>query len=57
MTENYDHVSINNFSSSWADGMAFCALVHRFLPNEFDYTKLNPANRRQNFDLAFTIAE
>ena len=57
MTENYDKVSITNFSSSWADGMAFCALVHRFLPDEFDFSKLSPANRRHNFNLAFTVAE
>jgi hypothetical protein len=57
VTEGYAHVNITNFSSSWADGMAFCALVHRFMPSEFDYSKLSPANRRHNFTLAFTMAE
>ncbi|KAM4053583.1 smoothelin isoform 2-T2 [Anomaloglossus baeobatrachus] len=56
-TRGYDHVDINNFSSSWSDGMAFCALVHNFFPEAFDYNQLSPQNRRQNFDLAFSAAE
>jgi len=55
--EGYEHVSITNFSTSWADGMAFCALIHKFCPNAFDYSKLNPKNRRGNFTLAFKVAE
>ncbi|XP_069817600.1 smoothelin isoform X2 [Dendropsophus ebraccatus] len=56
-TRGYDHVDIQNFSSSWSDGMAFCALVHNFFPEAFDYNQLSPQNRRQNFDLAFSAAE
>ncbi|XP_063769479.1 smoothelin isoform X2 [Pseudophryne corroboree] len=56
-TRGYEHVSIQNFSSSWSDGMAFCALVHNFFPEAFDYNQLHPQNRRQNFDLAFSAAE
>ncbi|XP_073527279.1 smoothelin isoform X2 [Phyllobates terribilis] len=56
-TRGYDHVNIQNFSSSWSDGMAFCALVHNFFPEAFDYNQLSPQNRRQNFDLAFSAAE
>ena len=51
------HVNITNFTTSWNDGMAFCALIHRFRPNSFDYDKLDPANRRYNFQLAFDTAE
>lgn len=56
-TQGYEHVNITNFSSSWADGMAFCALIHHFCPNAFDYSKLDPKNRRGNFKLAFDVAE
>uniref|UniRef100_A0A096MDT9 Smoothelin-like protein 2 n=1 Tax=Poecilia formosa TaxID=48698 RepID=A0A096MDT9_POEFO len=56
-TIGYKNIDIQNFSSSWSDGMAFCALVHSFFPLEFDYNALNPANRRQNLQTAFTIAE
>ncbi|VDN59705.1 unnamed protein product [Dracunculus medinensis] len=54
--KNYP-VNISNFSSSWADGMAFCALIHRFAPESFDFNMLNPKNRRANFELAFKVAE
>ncbi|CAP38031.2 Protein CBG21188 [Caenorhabditis briggsae] len=53
----YPNVNVTNFSSSWADGMAFCALIHRFAPQSFDFSTLDPKNRRQNFDLAFKVAE
>ncbi|NXG22487.1 SMTL2 protein, partial [Grallaria varia] len=56
-TIGYKHIDLQNFSSSWNDGMAFCALVHSFFPEAFDYNQLDPANRKQNFELAFTTAE
>ncbi|XP_053862202.1 smoothelin isoform X5 [Malaclemys terrapin pileata] len=56
-TRGYEHVDIQNFSSSWSDGMAFCALVHNFFPEAFDYTQLTPQNRRRNFEVAFSSAE
>uniref|UniRef100_A0A8C4FHR9 Smoothelin like 2 n=1 Tax=Catagonus wagneri TaxID=51154 RepID=A0A8C4FHR9_9CETA len=56
-TLGYKHVDLQNFSSSWSDGMAFCALVHSFFPDAFDYNALSPTQRRQNFELAFTMAE
>lgn len=56
-TKGYEHVDIQNFSTSWNDGMAFCALIHHFYPDAFDYEQLEPKNRRHNFDLAFRTAE
>ncbi|KAG9261367.1 smoothelin-like, partial [Astyanax mexicanus] len=56
-TRDYENVDIQNFSSSWSDGMAFCALVHNFFPEAFDYAALSPSNRRQNFEVAFKTAE
>ncbi|XP_069850621.1 smoothelin isoform X6 [Dipodomys merriami] len=56
-TRGYEHVDIQNFSSSWSDGMAFCALVHNFFPEAFDYGQLSPQNRRHNFEVAFSSAE
>lgn len=37
--------------------MAFCALVHNFFPDAFDYSQLTPQNRRHNFEVAFSSAE
>ncbi|XP_077592792.1 smoothelin [Stigmatopora nigra] len=56
-TEPYEGVDIHNFSSSWKDGIAFCALVHRFFPDAFEYSILNPNEPRENFQLAFSAAE
>lgn len=51
------NVQVTNFSSSWNNGMAFCALIHHFYPDAFDYSQLDPKNRRYNFNLAFDTAE
>ncbi|GJQ80131.1 hypothetical protein Trydic_g19411, partial [Trypoxylus dichotomus] len=56
-TKEYENIQLDNFSTSWSDGMAFCALIHHFLPDSFDYNTLNPKNRRHNFTLAFQVAD
>ncbi|XP_015279848.1 PREDICTED: smoothelin-like protein 1 [Gekko japonicus] len=56
-TRGYEHVDVQNFSSSWSSGMAFCALIHKFFPDTFDYSTLDPTKRRENFALAFSTAE
>ena len=50
-------VKIENFTSSWADGISFCALIHNFFPQAFDFNKLDRSNRKQNYDLAFKTGE
>ncbi|ESP05079.1 hypothetical protein LOTGIDRAFT_103055 [Lottia gigantea] len=57
MTSEYENVEVTNFSSSWNNGMAFCALIHHFYPDSFDFSKLDPKQRRANFNLAFDKAE
>ena len=32
-TKSYSNVIIDNFSSSWKNGLAFCAIIHHFRPN------------------------
>lgn len=51
------NVTIENFSSSWADGLAFCALIHSYFPHAFDFKTLKPSDRKKNFELAFKTAE
>lgn len=53
----FQNIQIDNFSTSWNNGLAFCALIHHFCPHAFDYNKLTPEQRRYNFELAFRIAE
>ncbi|TGZ73559.1 hypothetical protein CRM22_001448 [Opisthorchis felineus] len=57
LTKDYPNVNITNFGSSWADGLAFCALIHHFYPDAFDFSTLSPENRKENFELAFDTAE
>ncbi|XP_041457129.1 uncharacterized protein LOC121409285 isoform X7 [Lytechinus variegatus] len=57
VTRGYSGVNVTNFSSSWADGMAFCAVIHHYYPDSFDFNTLDPKQRRKNFDLAFNTAE
>ncbi|XP_058654189.1 smoothelin-like 1 isoform X2 [Onychostoma macrolepis] len=56
-TQKYEGVNIENFSSSWSDGLAFCALVHRFFPSAFNFSSLKASEREKNFTLAFSTAE
>ncbi|XP_065334752.1 uncharacterized protein LOC135936010 isoform X3 [Cloeon dipterum] len=56
-TKEYKDLKIENFSTSWNNGMAFCALIHHFCPDAFNYEELRPENRRKNFELAFRVAE
>ncbi|XP_012147329.2 uncharacterized protein LOC100880837 [Megachile rotundata] len=56
-TKEYENVQLDNFSTSWNNGLAFCALLHHFRPDAFDYHSLRPENRRMNFELAFKKAD
>ncbi|NXO44881.1 SMTL1 protein, partial [Locustella ochotensis] len=56
-TRGYAHVDVQNFSGSWGSGLAFCALLHSFFPDAFDFAALEPSARRENFALAFATAE
>ncbi|CAF1378927.1 unnamed protein product [Rotaria magnacalcarata] len=57
VTRNYESVKIRNFTSDFADGLAFCAIVHHYFPDAFDFNQLNRNNKQNNFDLAFRTAE
>merc|ERR1719483_1748785 len=48
---------MTNFSTCWNDGLAFCALIHVFYPDNFDWDALDGNNRRYNFTLGFDKAE
>lgn len=54
----YKGIEIKNFSSSWNDGLAFCALMHSFMPNKIDFEQHRvDCNPKKNFLTAFKLAE
>lgn len=55
-TACYDDVEVRDFSSSWNDGLAFCALLDIHRPDLIDYDSLDKSDHRGNMKLAFDIA-
>ncbi|KAG0007890.1 hypothetical protein BGZ80_004115, partial [Entomortierella chlamydospora] len=55
-TAPYHEVNVRDFTYSWADGLAFCALIHRHRPDLLDFDSLDKSDRHGNTQLAFDVA-
>ncbi|XP_026863382.2 uncharacterized protein ehbp1l1b isoform X11 [Electrophorus electricus] len=53
ITKNYKGVKVTNFSTSWRNGLGFCAILHHFYPDKIDFEELEPHNITFNNKRAF----
>ncbi|GAA5863697.1 hypothetical protein JCM8547_003696 [Rhodosporidiobolus lusitaniae] len=60
-TAPYEEVDVKDFTRSWQDGLAFCALIHRHRPDLLDYEAIpkdqSHASAASNLARAFRVAE
>ena len=50
-------IRIEDFTNSWKDGLAFCAIIHRFRNELIDYTSLNESTSNKNISLLFNVMQ
>ncbi|KFM78701.1 Utrophin, partial [Stegodyphus mimosarum] len=55
-TKGYSGVYVHNFTTSWTDGLAFNAIIHRFRPHLFDYESILKKDVNSRLEHAFQIA-
>uniref|UniRef100_A0A4W5QUB4 EH domain binding protein 1 like 1 n=1 Tax=Hucho hucho TaxID=62062 RepID=A0A4W5QUB4_9TELE len=53
VTKGYKGVKVTNFNTSWRNGLAFCAILHHFYPDEIDFEALETNDIKLNNKKAF----
>ncbi|KAL9940380.1 hypothetical protein V8E36_001085 [Tilletia maclaganii] len=56
-TAPYREVDVQNFTYSWKDGLALCALIHRHRPDLLNYDALDKTDAHACTRLAFNVAQ
>ncbi|NXD76636.1 UTRO protein, partial [Halcyon senegalensis] len=56
-TRPYSQVNVLNFTTSWADGLAFNAVIHRHKPELFSWDKVIKMSPVERLEHAFSIAK
>ncbi|CAD1469271.1 unnamed protein product, partial [Heterotrigona itama] len=57
VTKDYSGVKVTNLTTSWRNGMAFCAIIHHFRPDLIDIDSLLPHDVKGNCKKAFDAGE
>ncbi|RZF33164.1 hypothetical protein LSTR_LSTR004850 [Laodelphax striatellus] len=57
VTKKYPGVKVTNLTTSWRNGLAFCAVVHNFRPDLIEFDSLSPHDVRGNCKTAFDAGE
>ncbi|KAL4238368.1 EH domain-binding protein [Mactra antiquata] len=56
ITKGYKGVKVTNLTTSFRNGMAFCAIIHHFKPELIQFNKLAPHDIKGNNRIAFDAA-
>lgn len=56
-TAGYNNVNVRNFTTSWRDGLAFNAIIHKHRPDLIQFERLHRSNPIHNLNNAFNVAE
>ncbi|GBP29618.1 EH domain-binding protein 1 [Eumeta japonica] len=56
VTSEYRQCKVTNLTTSWRNGIAFCAVIHHFRPDLIDFSGLQPDDAEQNLRIAFDVS-
>ncbi|CAF0703528.1 unnamed protein product [Brachionus calyciflorus] len=53
----FNDLAVNDFSTSWKNGLAFCAIIYHFRPNLIDLNRLSETDAKSNLKQAFSATD
>ncbi|VEL36382.1 unnamed protein product [Protopolystoma xenopodis] len=56
-TQGYAGVNVQNFTTSWNDGLAFGALLHHHCPELLEFNELDSKLPLKNLEKVFSLAQ